>query len=145
MTEVMRRVGRIMVKGVRYWVEVLTGRKVQLGLVSASRPAAATPSPGRKAASQYRVLVDDNYDYMDESRRWEQGRYDTLEEAIAACKAMVDDYLRDAHKPGMSAEELERSYKMFGDDPFIPGVDRETFSAWTYAAERAREMCRVQS
>ena len=41
----------------------------------------------------------------------------------------------------MTAEALEQGYKMFGDDPFVPGVDRETFSAWSYASRRAREIC----
>jgi hypothetical protein len=135
MSDVFNRIGGMLAKGVRYWADVFTGR------AAASAPGAGTRTDARNPAGKYQVLVDDNFDYMDESKRWEQGRYDTLEEAMAVCKRMVDDFLQDAYRPGMSAEELERAYRMFGDDPFIPGVDRETFSAWTYASGRAREMC----
>jgi len=138
MSDVYRRMAGLFVKGVRYWAGVLTGRGAEPGPRDEPRPATA-PKP--EGAGKYRVLVDDNFDYTDESRRWERGQYDTLEEAIAACREMVDACLRDSYKPGMTAEELEQAYRMFGDDPFIPGVDRETFSAWTYASQRVREMC----
>jgi hypothetical protein len=49
---------------------------------------------------KYRVLVDDNYHYMDESERYELGEFDTLEEAVAACKKVVDAFLKDAYRPG---------------------------------------------
>ncbi len=126
----LQEIRRVLARGLRYWAELL-------GL-----PRAKT-SPA--APKKFRVLVDDNYDYTDESKRFEQGRYDTLEEAIAACKRMVDDCLQSYYKPGLTAEALEAAYKMFGDDPFIPGVDRETFSAWSYAAARAKEMCEGRS
>ena len=38
----------------------------------------------------YRVLVDDNYHYMDESERWTQGEYATYADALAACERLVD-------------------------------------------------------
>lgn len=90
-------------------------------------------------------MVDDNFHFMDESERWQLGEFATLEQAIAACRRMVDDCLQSYYKPGMTAEALEAAYRMFGDDPFIPGVDRETFSAWSYAAARAKEMCEGRS
>ncbi len=122
----LQEIRRVLARGLRYWAEVL-------GLPRA-KTAPAAPK-------QFRVLVDDNYDYMDESRRREQGRYDTLEEAIAACKAMVDECLRRCHQPGMTAAELELQYKAGGDDPFIVGVSPDVFSAWRYAEARAKEMC----
>jgi hypothetical protein len=92
---------------------------------------------------KYRVLVDDNYHYMDESERYEHGEFDTLEEAVVACKRIVDEFLTANYKPGMSAGELEELYKMFGEDPWVAGGGPEVkFSAWTYASERAREICK---
>jgi hypothetical protein len=38
----------------------------------------------------YLVLVDDNYHYMDPDERWTLGRFATLDEAIAACRQLVD-------------------------------------------------------
>ena len=91
---------------------------------------------------KYEVLVDDNYHYMDESERYKHGEFETLEEAISACKAIVDEFLTSSYKPGMSAAELNQLYTMFGEDPWIagggPGVK---FSAWDYASARVREIC----
>jgi hypothetical protein len=91
---------------------------------------------------KYRVLVDDNYHYMDESERYTHGEFDTLEEALAACKRIVDEFLLANYKPGMTATELEQGYKMFGEDPWIAGGDPDVkFSAWDYATARAKEIC----
>lgn len=139
MTELLRRMGRILGKGVEYWVAVLTGRAIRLVPAAGPGPAAAR-KPG--APGKYRVLVDDNYDYTDESKRWTLGDYDTWDEAVAACKQLVDECLQRCYSAGMTAEQLEREYKAGGDDPFIVGDDRgRKFSAWDYASERAREMC----
>jgi hypothetical protein len=92
--------------------------------------------------SPYKVLVDDNYDYMDQDRRYEYGVFRTAEEAISACKSIVDSNLNGFMKPGMTASELYDAYTGFGDDPFIVGVNSDDeavrFSAWEYAEERSR-------
>ena len=79
---------------------------------------------------------------MDESERYKHGEFETLEEAISACKAIVDEFLTSSYKPGMSAAELNQLYTMFGEDPWIagggPGVK---FSAWDYASARVLEIC----
>lgn len=94
----------------------------------------------------YRVLVDDNFNFMREDERWTAGEYPTLEAAIARCRYLVDLSLDDVHKPGMTAEELYEAYTRFGDDPFIqvpPGDPSSTFSAWDYAKRRTSEICGV--
>jgi hypothetical protein len=35
-------------------------------------------------------MVDDNFHYMDDEDRYELGIFSTIEEAIAACKRIVD-------------------------------------------------------
>jgi hypothetical protein len=95
----------------------------------------------------YRVLVDDNFHYMDASERYElryeQGGFDSCEDAIAACKKIVDDFLLSSHKPPMIWEELWELYTAFGDDPFIVPYNADcSFSAWDYAKERCKELCR---
>jgi hypothetical protein len=91
----------------------------------------------------YRVLVDDNFHSMDEDARYELGTFATLDAAIAAARALVDDYLETARKPGMTARELFENYTMFGEDPFIVGLGQpgESFSAWEYAKRRCEELC----
>lgn len=94
---------------------------------------------------RYRVLVDDNYNYMDPDDRYEQGTYDSLEDALAACRRLVDLSLEEAYQPGITADALYGHYKGFGDDPFIVVVggsdESAKFSAWDYAQERCRSMC----
>lgn len=89
----------------------------------------------------YKVMVDDNYDYMDTEKRYIQGEYGTLDAAIEACKKIVDEWLESAYQPGMGAEELCSSYKNFGLDPWISGIEKNIFSAWEYAEKRCAEIC----
>jgi hypothetical protein len=88
----------------------------------------------------YTVYVDDNFNYMDENARFKHGDYATLEEAVQACKAMVDACLAKGYVPGMSAHKLYEGYVAAGDDPFIVGPDAN-FSAWTYARQRCEALC----
>jgi hypothetical protein len=94
---------------------------------------------------RYRVMVDDNFHYQDSNERWEQGTYERVEEALAACRRIVDRSLEEEYRAGMSAEALYDRYVSFGDDPFIVVLDgaddRATFSAWSYAKERCRVIC----
>jgi hypothetical protein len=117
-------------------------------------------SPQRKSANRgigvsdrmprYKVMVDDNFHYQKEDERTEQGVYDTMEDAIAACRAIVDQSLEEwQHRPGISAKELYDLYVLFGDDPFVVvldgGDERAEFSAWNYANERCQIICQKQS
>ena len=91
----------------------------------------------------YTVYVDDNFHYMDEGERYKLGKFRTARAAIAAAKKIVDEYLASACQPGMTAEELSRSYLLFGEDPYIVPRDADSeFSARDYARERCRERCR---
>lgn len=93
----------------------------------------------------YKVFIDDNFHYGDESERIPHGEFPTLEAARAACRRIVDDYLASARERGMTAGDLMASYAMFGDDPFIVAVgEAETgvlFSGRDYARQRCEEIC----
>jgi hypothetical protein len=74
--------------------------------------------------------------------RYELGTFSTLDEAVAACKQMVDEDLREFTKgKKYTADELYDHYTLWGSDPFIvalnPKDDRPSFSAWNYAKERS--------
>src|ERR1043166_6312689 len=94
---------------------------------------------------RYRVLVDDNYHFMDPDEQYEQGIYDNGGDALAACFRLVDLSLGEGYQPDMTAEALFSYYKSFRDDPFIAVIegsdDGAKFSAWEYARERCRSMC----
>ena len=88
----------------------------------------------------YVVMVDDNYHYMDEAERYEQGRYPDCATAVAVCKHIVDDFFATCDS-ATTAAELFASYSMFGEDPFIMSTDPAcTFSAWDYARQRCAEI-----
>jgi hypothetical protein len=88
----------------------------------------------------YRVMVDDNFHFMDEDERHEHGSFATGPEAIEACRALVDRSLAHLLAPGMTAAQLLEAYTAFGDDPFVIAPAGEAplpFSAWDYARGRA--------
>jgi hypothetical protein len=91
--------------------------------------------------SRYKIMIDDNFHYMDEDHRYEWKRFPTVDEAVAECKRIVDSDLAGYMKPGITAAELYDYYTSFGDDPFIMAVDPNAqpthFSAWDYAKERS--------
>ena len=93
----------------------------------------------------YKVLVDDNFHYMDESERYELGVFPTLDAAIEASQRIVDEYLRSAYQPGMTTDALLTSYLFFGEDPYIVATAGEKsgvlFSARDYARRRCEELC----
>lgn len=99
--------------------------------------------PAQEAGSaKYKVVVDDNAHYMDESERYTEGSYQDCATAVARCKQIVDEFLSSAYREGMTAEHLMQTYKFFGEDPWVSSADGDCqFSAWTYAAERCREIC----
>ena len=94
--------------------------------------------------SKFRVLINDNAHYMDESERSDDGVFANADEAIAACKAIVDDELNTMWNPGTTATELYELYIAFGPDPFVVPLDPNDpdveFSAWTYAKEQCKEL-----
>jgi hypothetical protein len=86
---------------------------------------------------------------MDESERTDHGVFANADEAVAACKEIVDDDLNAMRKPGTTAKELYKLYVAFGPDPFVVPLNSkdpcEKFSAWTYAKGRCKELVSVHN
>jgi hypothetical protein len=107
-----------------------------------AEPSATSPEPAPGEPAKYTVYVDDNFHHGDEEERYKLGDFDTAAEALAASKKIVDEFLNQGYKPGMSFEELYEGYTGFGEDPFIVSDDPDCkFHAWDYAKERCRELC----
>jgi hypothetical protein len=91
----------------------------------------------------YRVLIYENAHYMDESERADHGVFADADEAVAACKKIVDDDLDAMWKPGTTARELYRLFLGFGPDPFVEALDPKDpdveFSAVCYAKQRCKD------
>jgi hypothetical protein len=96
-----------------------------------------------KLGHTYSVYVDDNFHYQDEGARYKLGDFATLDLAVAACKEVVDQYLKDEAPLDLAAAERYEQYTGFGPDPFImtddPASGHPPFSAWTYARKRCFE------
>ena len=91
------------------------------------------------------VVVREHGRYVEGSPGQEHGRFDTFEEAEAACRRIVDASLEAHHRPGISADALFRHYTLWGDDPGVvcpPEAHARSFSSWTYAETRCRDLCR---
>ena len=91
----------------------------------------------------YKVVVADNYHYMDESEHYVLGFFETGGEALAAAKRIVDEFLNEGAPKAASADELYKGYVGFGEDPFIVPIGkapRVAFSAWRYAKARCEEL-----
>jgi hypothetical protein len=97
-----------------------------------------------KSGYTYSVYVDDNFHFTDEEERYKLGDFATLDEAVAACKLLVDQFLKVEVPLDETAAERYEQYTGFGPDPFIvtndPGAGHPTFSAWSYANERCQEV-----
>jgi hypothetical protein len=101
-------------------------------------------NPQPEAALRFTVFVDDNFHYMDQEERYQYGAFATWNEAVRACRQIVDEELLGMLKPGMTADQLFGQYTGFGSDPFIVSAESEAadqrFSAWDYARERSRAL-----
>ena len=92
--------------------------------------------------ASYIVYVDDNSHYMDEDERYLLGTYENCETAISKCKDIVDQFLHDGYKDGMTAKELFDNYRSFGEDPWVfHPTGSCKFSAFTYAKKKCEEIC----
>jgi hypothetical protein len=87
---------------------------------------------------RHQVLVMDNYCPPDESATVVARSFDSLDEAIAYCKRVVDEFLQATFKPGMSADRLWKHYTTFGKNPEVWGAsnDKTIFVGWDYAKRR---------
>ena len=95
-----------------------------------------------KEKKKYTVYVDDNFHYMDEEERYKGGEFDNCESAVKHCIEIVEDYLINAYKSGMTWNQLLSSYKTFGEDRWISSSDENCkFSAWNYAESKCKEIC----
>jgi hypothetical protein len=88
---------------------------------------------------RYTVMVDDNFHYMDEEHRYKHREFSTYEKAVAACKKIVDEELRDMLKQGVKLEELSATWALYGTDPYIVGGSSR-FSARDYVTEKTQEL-----
>ena len=96
-----------------------------------------------KEKKRFKVYVDENSHYQDESERYLKGKYKDCETAVRVCKQIVDDFLAKAYSEEKTKDQLWSEYTQWGDDPFIVVPEEEndcSFSAWDYSKERIKEI-----
>jgi hypothetical protein len=97
----------------------------------------------------YKVLANDNSHYMDITEVTEHGLFASADEAVAACKKIVDDDLASMWRPDTTPAELYRLYLAWGADPFAIAMHPDDasieFSAWSYAKQRCESVAKTRS
>ena len=96
-----------------------------------------------KEKKRFKVYVDDNSHYKDESERYLKGNYGDCKAAVNVCKQIVDDFLAKAYSKDKIEDQLWREYTHWGEDTFIVVAEGEndcSFSAWDYAKKRIKEI-----
>src|SRR4051794_29448207 len=93
----------------------------------------------------YSVVVSDNFHHMDEGESYKLGEFATCEEAVSACKRVVDGFLNGYVGQGKTIAQLWELYTTFGDDAFIVTSDSGCrFSGWEYARQRCADLLEGQ-
>jgi hypothetical protein len=93
--------------------------------------------------NRYKVLIDDNFHFMDEEHRYEHGTFRTADEAVAACKRIVDNELTYMLKPDMTVDDLYGLWVMFAEDPYVMPLNRTDAPVDFAACDYAKERCEV--
>jgi hypothetical protein len=98
----------------------------------------------KKMNGQFKVFVDDNYHYMDESERYAVGSYDSLEEAVDKCRELTIKSLNDLYEKGITPDNLKSQWCLFGEDPFIVGGRDGGRGAVPFSARKfvSTELCK---
>jgi hypothetical protein len=93
----------------------------------------------------YKVSAAENPHYMDEDEWRTAGFYDGIEEALAACRYIIDRSLRELDDDRMRATELFRLWAVMGEDawvvPLRDGLTKAEFSGRDYARLRSEDIC----
>jgi len=93
---------------------------------------------------KFYLRVYDNYHYMDESKAYNHGQYETYKDAIVGAKVIVDEFIEHYWKPGVKPAEFLAGFAAYGEEPIILPNEHgelENFSARTYFKSRIAEIC----
>lgn len=80
-------------------------------------------------AKKYIVMVGDNFHFNNDDGEYNHGAYDTPEEAISACKMIIERSIKIEN--GATPNALYKHYRGFGESPYIIGG--VAFSVQNYA------------
>ena len=69
------------------------------------------------------------------------GEFDNLDDAIEACKRVVDEFLQSPINAFIGSDRLETAFLSYGDVPAIKGAENlPSFNIYAYLAMRCRKV-----
>lgn len=94
------------------------------------------------AQEGYAVWAHHSFHLSGEAEKYLVGRFDSCDEALEACRRLVEEFLESSYQEEMSPETLMEEYEASGPDPYIePRREECVFRAREWARERAAEVC----
>jgi hypothetical protein len=96
----------------------------------------------------FKVMVDDNFDFMDDDGCVCIGRFDSYGEALQIAQNIVIESLNSTQ--GTTAEEIYEHYTLIGEDPLIvtepcTEMAEDRFSVWKFAMAESERIAQVRS
>ncbi|MBK7559084.1 MAG: hypothetical protein IPI54_12905 [Chitinophagaceae bacterium] len=73
---------------------------------------------------KFHLRVYGNFHYMDEDEAYNSGQFETYAEALIQAKVIVDRFLDEQWKKGITPVELDLAYTSFGEDLLLFPMNR---------------------
>jgi hypothetical protein len=91
--------------------------------------------------NQYSVEVFNDNLARNESPWIRLGIFNRLDQAISACRKVIDDYLNQHRHLTLTADQLATNYLMYGPAPCINGTENlKSFDLYEYLNRRCAEV-----
>lgn len=92
-------------------------------------------------SNQYTVEVFNDQGAPKDSPWIRLGVFNRLDNAVAACKKVIDDYLSEHGNLTLTTDQLAANYLMYGPVPCIHGADNlVAFDPYEYLNRRSTEI-----
>jgi hypothetical protein len=81
----------------------------------------------------------DNFHVGDGRGEWtNHGSFETVEAAVKCARGVIDDWIKETHQPGMTAEDLKSRFHTYGHVAVVRGAPG-AFDAYKYLDDRLRD------
>lgn len=113
-----------------------------IGMSIVPRPVPAESLNSDERDNPWRVWVVDNFRAPGEDGgSWDLGRFKSSEEALAAAREVIDEFLEANFEPGAKAGHLVTNWILHGYGAYVSPEPEPPFRSMEYCRRRAEEMC----